>query len=45
MPAPKGEPPPDHGRRPWIMAMLGDVQFWVPVAALIGGLLVLAWVR
>jgi hypothetical protein len=26
-------------------AMLRDAQFWVPVAVLVGGLLVLAWIR
>jgi hypothetical protein len=26
-------------------AMLRDPQFWVPVAVLIGGLLVLQWIR
>jgi hypothetical protein len=25
--------------------MLRDAQFWVPVAVLVGGLLVLAWIR
>jgi len=25
--------------------MLSDPQFWVPVVALLGGLLVLAWIR
>jgi hypothetical protein len=26
-------------------AMLRDPQFWVPVAVLVAGLLVLAWIR
>jgi len=26
-------------------AMLRDAQFWVPVAVLVGGLLVLVWIR
>jgi len=26
-------------------AMLRDAQFWVPVAVLVGGLVVLAWIR
>ena len=26
-------------------AMLRDEQFWVPIAVLVGGLLVLAWIR
>ena len=25
--------------------MLRDAQFWVPVAVLVGGLLVLVWIR
>jgi hypothetical protein len=28
-----------------ITAMLSDPQFWVPVAVLVVGLLVLAWIR
>ena len=28
----------------WVV-MLRDAQFWVPVAVLVGGLLVLAWIR
>jgi hypothetical protein len=28
-----------------LAAMLSDPQFWVPVVALLGGLLVLAWIR
>ena len=31
--------------RPRLAAMLRDVQFWVPVAVLLVGLLVLAWIR
>ena len=31
--------------RSWWRAMLGDVHFWVPVAVLMLGLLVLRWVR
>jgi hypothetical protein len=30
---------------PRFAAMLRDPQFWVPVAVLAGGLLVLAWIR
>jgi hypothetical protein len=30
--------------RSWLSLVLGDVQFWVPVAVLIGGLLVLRWI-
>lgn len=28
----------------WLGLVLRDVQFWVPVAVLIGGLLVLRWI-
>ncbi len=28
-----------------LAAMLRDAQFWVPVAVLVGGLLVLVWIR
>lgn len=28
-----------------LAVMLCDAQFWVPVAVLLGGLLVLAWIR
>ena len=28
----------------WLGLVLSDVQFWVPVAVLIGGLLVLRWI-
>lgn len=28
-----------------LAAMLKDPQFWVPVAVLVGGLLVLQWIR
>jgi hypothetical protein len=28
-----------------LAAMLNDPQFWVPVAVLVGGLLVLQWIR
>ena len=31
-------------RSPWWRPMLGDVQFWIPVAVLIAGLLLLRWV-
>jgi hypothetical protein len=30
--------------RSWLGLVLRDVQFWVPVAVLIGGLLVLRWI-
>jgi hypothetical protein len=32
--------PPRH----WARAMLGDVQFWIPLALLVAGLLLLRWV-
>jgi hypothetical protein len=32
-------------RRSWVALVLRDVQFWVPVAVLIGGLLVLNWIE
>ncbi len=28
-----------------LSALLRDLQFWVPVAVLMGGLLVLRWIR
>ncbi len=28
-----------------LSALIRDLQFWVPVAVLIGGLLVLRWIR
>ena len=35
-----------RGRQPrrWISLILRDIQFWIPVAVLIGGLLALRWV-
>ncbi len=32
-------------RRDRVSAVLRDAQFWVPVAALVAGLLVLRWIR
>jgi len=32
-------------RRDRVFAVLRDAQFWVPVAALVAGLLVLRWIR
>jgi hypothetical protein len=29
----------------WVSLVLRDVHFWVPVAVLIGGLLVLRWIH
>ncbi len=37
-------PPTEPHRRSWLAVVLGDVQFWVPVAVLIGGLIVLGWI-
>jgi hypothetical protein len=34
-----------RARLPWVRVMLHDVHFWVPVAVLGAGLLVLGWVR
>jgi hypothetical protein len=33
-------PKPAH----WITLVVKDVQFWIPVVVLIGGLLVLSWI-
>ena len=38
------QPTEQHSRR-WMGAVLRDVQFWVPVAVLAGGLLVLGWIQ
>jgi hypothetical protein len=35
--------PPERSRG-WLSLVLHDVHFWVPVAVLIGGLLVLRWI-
>jgi hypothetical protein len=37
-------PNEQHTRR-WLGLVLRDVQFWVPVAVLIGGLIVLNWIQ
>jgi hypothetical protein len=34
---------PDQ-KLPWWKAVLSDVHFWVPVAVLVAGLLVLRWI-
>lgn len=34
-------PPPDNRQRNWLTSVLTDAQFWIPVAILIGGLLLL----
>lgn len=46
-------PPNEHANgarrephsRSWLGPVLRDVQFWVPVVVLIGGLLVLVWIQ
>jgi hypothetical protein len=30
---------------PWLKTILSDIQFWVPVVVLIGGLFVLPWIQ
>jgi hypothetical protein len=37
-------PKPPAGAMPWWRAMLSDVQFWIPLSVLVGGLLLLGWV-
>ena len=37
-------PDPAVRQRAWWRAMLGDIQFWIPVAVLVAGLLLLRWV-
>lgn len=36
---------PHDAKRSRIGAVLRDVQFWIPVIVLIGGLMVLQWIR
>ena len=31
--------------RSWLSLVLRDIQFWIPVAVLIGGLIVLRWIH
>jgi hypothetical protein len=31
--------------RPWFSPILGDVQFWIPLAVLVGGLMLLGYVQ
>jgi hypothetical protein len=31
--------------RPWLSAILSDVQFWIPLAVLVGGLTLLGYVQ
>ena len=35
----------DDGSRKRVGSILRDVQFWIPVLVLVGGLVVLAWIR
>lgn len=35
---------PQPGWRRWTSLILRDIQFWIPIAVLIGGLLALRWV-
>ena len=37
--------PRDQSSRSWLSLVLRDVQFWVPVVVLVGGLLVLRWIH
>lgn len=37
--------PREQGGRSWLKLILSDVHFWIPVAVLIGGLLVLSWIQ
>ena len=34
----------EQSSRGWLSLVLHDVQFWVPLAVLLGGLLVLRWI-
>ena len=47
-PTAKGRPMSDNRREQhadsWLGLVLRDVQFWVPVAVLVAGLLVLRWI-
>jgi hypothetical protein len=36
-------PPKPRARR--LLRILGDVQFWIPIVVLVGGLLVLGWIH
>ena len=37
-------PDPTTPTSPWWRAMLGDVQFWIPLVVLAAGLVLLGWV-
>jgi hypothetical protein len=43
MPGP--EIPPTDAARNWMMSVFTDIHFWVPVAVLIGGLLLLKFIH
>ncbi|HJR65231.1 MAG TPA: hypothetical protein VJ802_02295 [Gemmatimonadaceae bacterium] len=32
-------------KRSWVGLVLRDIHFWIPVAVLVGGLLVLRWIH
>ncbi len=36
---------PDPNTRSWWTSVLSDIHFWVPVAVLMGGLLLLRFIR
>ena len=38
-------PPTEPQSESWVRLVFSDVQFWVPVGVLIGGLLVLNWIH
>jgi hypothetical protein len=42
---PSSEFPPTDAARSWVTSVLTDIHFWVPVAVLIGGLLLLKFIH
>lgn len=42
---PRSEKPKIEDPRNWLTSVLTDVHFWVPVLVLVGGLLLLRYVR
>jgi hypothetical protein len=42
---PSSENPTNREPRSWLKSVLTDVHFWVPVLVLVGGLLLLRFVR
>jgi len=42
---PRSEKPKIKDPRNWLTSVLTDVHFWVPVLVLVGGLLLLRYVR